>query len=81
MAGCAGRIVVMLYSISVKVDTFCLAVLIACYGACVLDWCAGVWAEVVVLMPLHWFVCSCLFSQSGFFLFFFVFGLNFPESF
>ena len=64
---CSSCTVVMLYSVRVKVNTFSLPILIHCPGVSVLDWCAGVWAEIVVIMSLHWLVFSCLlFSQFDF---------------
>ena len=80
MAGCSGHSVVMLYGVRVEVDTLCLAVLVACCGVCVLDWCAGVQTEVVVLRSLGWSVCSCLlFSESGFLFFFFMLSFTFSD--
>ena len=82
VTGCSSHTVVMLYGVRVKVDTFCLPILICYPGVRVLDWCAEVWAKVVVLMSLCWFVCSCLlYSQSGFLLFLFIFFLTFPDVF
>ena len=82
VTGVSSCIVIVLYGVRVEVDTFGMPILIPCPGVCVPDWCAGVWAEVVVFLSLHWFVCSCLlFSSSSFLLFFFVFSLTFSDVF
>ena len=70
VAGCSSHVVVMLYGVGIEMETFRLAVLVTCYSVRVLDWCAGVWAKIIVLWPLQ-SVCSCLFfSDSSLLLFF-----------
>ena len=78
--GCSSRTVVVLYGVRVKVDPFSLSTLSCHPNVCILDWCARVWAEIVVVTSLYWLICSCLmFSPFGFLLFLFVPFLAFPD--
>ena len=82
VTGCSHCTVGVLYGVGVKVNPFGLLILICCPDVCVLDWCAGVWAEIVVVTSLYWLVCSYLmFPQFGFLLFLFVPFLTFPDVF